>query len=79
MKGALHQAAETDDATAEDDPVEASLREMEAQSAAMDSETMRLNAQVPRRLYERFKAKCERDERTMSSVLRDFLRAYVSD
>ena len=34
---------------------------------------------VPAELYDRFKAKCEAEGRSMSKVLREFLYAYVTD
>ena len=44
-----------------------------------DEPTKRLNVDVPESLYERFKATCEAEGRSLSWVVRRMLEGYVSD
>jgi hypothetical protein len=44
-----------------------------------DMETTRLNAPVPAPLYKQFREKCQREDVSMSEMVRRFVRAYVSD
>lgn len=78
--GTLHESAQTPDPHQGDRDVEAAHRKMEALRAMEEvHETKRLNAEVPADLYDRFKAKCEREDRSMSEVLREFLHVYTTD
>jgi predicted DNA binding CopG/RHH family protein len=78
--GTLQHSKSVPDPHEEEQDVEAAHRKME-QMRAMDQaeSTKRLNAQVPEELYDRFKAKCEQEGRSMSEVLREFLHAYTTD
>jgi hypothetical protein len=78
--GILGQSTQTPDPHEEDRDVEAAHRELESLRAMeQDEETKRLNAEVPANLYDRFKAKCEQEGRSMSAVLREFLHVYATD
>jgi hypothetical protein len=78
--GTLHQSAQTSDPHEEDAGVEAAHRELESLRAMEQAEdTKRLNAEVPADLYNRFRAKCEQEGRSMSEVLREFLHVYSTD
>lgn len=76
----LHQSAQTPAPHEEDRDVEAAHRQMKSLRAMEEvDETKRLNAEVPAALCDRFKAKCEREDRSMSEVLREFLHVYTID
>lgn len=78
--GTLQQSTGVPDPHEEDHDVEAAHRELESlRSMEQVEETKRLNAQVPADLYDRFKAKCEQEDRSMSEVLREFLHVYTTD
>lgn len=80
MSDILKQSAETPDPHEEDRDVEAAHRELESLRAMEETtDTKRLNAQVPEDLYDRFKAKCQQEGRSMSEVLREFLHVYATD
>ena len=78
--GVLGRSADTPDPHDEEHDIESAHRQME-QLRAMEEvqETKRLNAEVPEDLYDAFKEKCEREKRSMSAVLREFLHAYTTD
>jgi hypothetical protein len=79
-EGTLSQSADTPDPHEEDQDIEAAHRKMEALRTMDEAEdTKRLNAEVQAELYDRFKAKCEREGRSMSEVLREFLHVYATD
>jgi hypothetical protein len=78
--GVLGQSADTPDPHEEDHDVEAAHRELESlRSMEQVEDTKRLNAEVPAELYDQFKAKCKQEDRSMSEVLREFLRVYTTD
>lgn len=77
-KGPLQSAQKVE--RPEHTPMEEAARRIETQRATEeDRDTTRLNAQVPTPLYERFKAKCQAEGRSMSEVLREFLTVYAAD
>lgn len=79
-KGTLSQSANTPDPHEQDQDVEAAHRRIESLRAMEQvEETKRLNAEVPADLYDRFREKCEKEDRSMSEVLREFLHVYTTD
>jgi hypothetical protein len=80
MPNTLQQSSEVPDPHEEDHDVEAAHRELESlRSMEQVEDTKRLNAEVPADLYDRFKAKCEEQGRSMSAVLREFLHVYTDE
>lgn len=78
--GVLEKSAQTPDPHEEDHDIEAAHRRLERLRAMEQVEdTKRLNAEVPADLYDRFKQKCDREGRSMSAVLRQFLHVYTDD
>lgn len=78
--GVLDQSSNVPDPHEEEQDVEAAHRKMEKMRTMDQTEaTKRLNAEVPAKLYNRFKSKCETEGRSMSEVLREFLHAYTTD
>jgi hypothetical protein len=78
--GILSSSQQVSDPRGDAGDVEQAHRRIEELRALEQAEdTTRLNAQVPTELYDRFKAKCKAEGRSMSSVLREFLYAYVTD
>lgn len=76
----LNTASKVPDPHEEEQDVESAHRKMEElRTMEQVEETKRLNAEVPEELYDRFKAKCEQEDRSMSEVLREFLHAYTTD
>lgn len=78
--GILDQSTQTPDPHDGSRDMEDTHRRIEAAFALQeDDETKRLNAEVPVDMYERFKAKCEREDRSMSEVIRAFVAYYSED
>lgn len=74
--GILERSADTPDG--DKDEMERALEDVEREKAlGEDTETVRLNAEVPAPLYERFREKCQQDGVSMSAEIRRFLRHYV--
>jgi hypothetical protein len=74
--GILKQSADTPEG--DKTGVEQALEDVEREQALeQDEETRRLNAEVPAPLYEQFREKCQREDVSMSEMLRRFLRHYV--
>ena len=79
-KGTLSQSANTPDPHEKKQDVEAAHRRIESlRTMEQVEETKRLNAEVPADLYDRFREKCEQEDRSMSEVLREFLHVYTTD
>jgi metal-responsive CopG/Arc/MetJ family transcriptional regulator len=38
-----------------------------------------LAVRIPEEIFEKFKAKCEQDYKTMSDTMRDWVRDYIKD
>ena len=41
--------------------------------------TMLINMRIPKELVEKFKIKCEKEYKTMSEVIRDFIKEYIKN
>lgn len=78
--GVLGQSADTPDPEEQKDDAEQVVADVEkGRALEQDTETTRLNAPVPTPLYEQFRKKCQREDVSMSEMVRRFVRAYVSD
>jgi len=78
--GILDQSTQTPDPHDGTGDMEDTHRRIEAAFALQEGEeTKRLNAEVPVEVYERFKAKCDREGRSMSEVIRAFVAYYSED
>jgi hypothetical protein len=78
--GVLQQSADTPDPDEEKDDVERAHALLEQlQTLEQSEETTRLNAEVPTPLYEQFREKCQREDVSMSEMIRRLVHVYVSD
>lgn len=78
--GVLGESADTPAPTEQKDDAERAHELLEQLQALEESgDTMRLNAEVPTELYERFREKCQREGVSMSEMIRRLVHVYVSD
>jgi hypothetical protein len=78
--GILEQSADTPGPGEDKDSAERAHELLEQLQAIEEEEdTTRLNAEVPTPLYERFREKCQREDVSMSEMIRRLVHVYVSD
>lgn len=76
-KNSLNKAKDVSPAS--HSPEDTAAEKIEQELAVEDAETVRLNAEVPKRHYERFKRKCEQEGLSISEVVRRFVRVFAED